>query len=476
MTRLSVMLLITTLLLEVLCTTQLHAQEINALEFPAYKAVIGRTGFYPEKFVLRPEIRAYLNSYDAFLNALLTGTQDSFENFELTADESLEQIASDQTPLHLFLQNEIGLQRAFVKLKYGQELASLWQMRQSYRTAKENITLYPDYKPFQKTWGLLQILVGAIPDNYQWVPKLFGFTGSIQRGQELLRQIPRSHWLYGESQAILQLTSSYLLEDSKHAVSEFAGLIEQGWDSPMFSYLYMTLLLRNHQAAESIKHFNERESHLPLSYYLAGNAYLQAGNYEKATHLFKRFEGQYTGEDFRKDTTYKLFLSAYLSDEKSEAAFYFKQINIIGGISTESDRYAAKAYTNGYPNPAIMRIRLATDGGFYDQAEKLIGNTSIENFQSREEQVELIYRKARLYHFTNEPEKAINAYLQTIELQGSEHWYFAPNSCLQLGYIYLSRNELALAQEYFRKTFDYRAYEYKKGIDRKAHSALVTYF
>ncbi|MCA6073299.1 tetratricopeptide repeat protein [Fulvivirga sedimenti] len=476
MVRESLILIFLNLLLAVLLPCQLPAQEISPSEFLAYKAVIGRSGYDRGSYNLRPEIEAYLESYDAFLHALLTGTPTSHEKFEVIAEQSANRIGEDQLPLHLFLQNEIGLQRAFVKLKFGQELASLWQMRQSYRIARENITLYPDYIPFQRTWGLLQILVGAIPDNYQWVPRIFGFTGSIHDGQELLQKVPGDHWLYGESQVILQLTSSYLLEDSKHAVQDFRKLINSGWDSPMFSYLYMTVLIRNHQAAEAIQHFNDHRPHIPLAYYLAGNAYLQAGEYAMATKIFKQFEGEYAGEDFRKDTKYKLFLSSYLSGNKTLAAEYFSQISIIGSISTESDRYAAKAVESGYPNATIMRIRLATDGGFYRKAEELVTQSPLEDFKTKEEQVELIYRKARLYHFTNKPDKAIQAYLQTIEMQDKENWYFAPNSCLQLGYLYLDKNERSLAQEYFRKTFDYRAYEYKKGIDRKAHSALVTYF
>ena len=123
-----------------------------------------------------------------------------------------------------------------------------------------------------------------------------------------------------------------------------------------------------------------------------------------------------------------------------------------------------------------MKIRLATDGGLYDEAMKLASELSEDDFDVKEDRVEFIYRMARLYHFTQDQEHAEEAYLRTIELQDRDRLYFAPNSCLQLGYIYLDQKRRKEAQEYFRKTFDYRGYEYKKGIDRKTHSALVTYF
>ncbi len=80
--------------------------------------------------------------------------------------------------------------------------------------------------------------------------------------------------------------------------------------------------------------------------------------------------------------------------------------------------------------------------------------------------------KARLAHKMGDLEQARLLYIKTIEKAESNHWYFAPNSCLQLGYIYLKLNETEKAKFFFKKTTEYKRHEYKNSIDNKAKIAL----
>jgi hypothetical protein len=87
--------------------------------------------------------------------------------------------------------------------------------------------------------------------------------------------------------------------------------------------------------------------------------------------------------------------------------------------------------------------------------------------------VEYIYRKARLEHKVGNIAGARTFYAETINLNGQAIWYFAPNSCLQLGYIARAENDLARAEEYFVRALSYKKHEYKNSIDTKAKAALA---
>jgi tetratricopeptide (TPR) repeat protein len=91
---------------------------------------------------------------------------------------------------------------------------------------------------------------------------------------------------------------------------------------------------------------------------------------------------------------------------------------------------------------------------------------------AKKDQAEYYYRKARLAHKQNKPE-AVQLYQETIVMTGQDNWYFAPNACLQLGYIYQSQNKVKEAEEYFQRALAYRRHEYKNSIDSKARSALA---
>jgi uncharacterized protein (DUF2225 family) len=69
-------------------------------------------------------------------------------------------------------------------------------------------------------------------------------------------------------------------------------------------------------------------------------------------------------------------------------------------------------------------------------------------------------------------ERAIMMYNKTIEASLKTNDYFAPNSCLQLGYIYRNLEQNDKARVYFKKVFDYSHYEYKETIESKAKAGL----
>jgi tetratricopeptide (TPR) repeat protein len=92
---------------------------------------------------------------------------------------------------------------------------------------------------------------------------------------------------------------------------------------------------------------------------------------------------------------------------------------------------------------------------------------------STKDEVEFPYRKARLFHKSEEIPDAIRFYKETIFLQGDNYWYFAPNACLQLGYIFQEQSNSPQARQYFEKALSYKKHEYKNSIDSKAKSALA---
>jgi hypothetical protein len=57
-------------------------------------------------------------------------------------------------------------------------------------------------------------------------------------------------------------------------------------------------------------------------------------------------------------------------------------------------------------------------------------------------------------------------------MAGDHNWYFAPNACLQIGYILQASNKDAEAKSYFQLALKYKRHEYKNSIDSKAKSAL----
>src|SRR5690606_12438361 len=102
--------------------------------------------------------------------------------------------------------------------------------------------------------------------------------------------------------------------------------------------------------------------------------------------------------NFVKDSYYKLFLSKWLSGDDQQAKLYFELAKKKGTTSAEADKYAARQVAiNVWPERTIMKIRLATDGGYYTRAEARVNARTEVDYQTLQDQVEFVYRKARMY-------------------------------------------------------------------------------
>ena len=152
---------------------------------------------------------------------------------------------------------------------------------------------------------------------------------------------------------------------------------------------------------------------------------------------------------------------------------FFKEARTRGRATTEADKSAARSLADkDLPNIKLSKVRYLTDGGYYEEAEKILAGIAGRDLPINRDRVEYYYRKARLAHKKGSPD-AERFYLETVRMTGQENWYFAPNACLQLGYIYFSQNKIKEAEEYFRRALAYRRHEYKNSIDSKARSALA---
>ena len=172
--------------------------------------------------------------------------------------------------------------------------------------------------------------------------------------------------------------------------------------------------------------------------------------------------------------TIKLGLCYWLNGNTNDAAEIFKQAKSRGKEASEADKYAARSLAETeLPHINLTKARYAIDGGYYEQAQQILESLEPQDIPTKRDQVEYFYRKARLSHKLNDVDTAKSFYLRSIELSGDEEWYYAPNACLQLGYIFWSENDNTLARSYFNKAMSYNKHEYKNSIDSKAKSAIA---
>ena len=466
--------------------------EFNPTMQKAYSEII-KTKLNVGKAVLENDktnngIKVYLKSYADLIQLLITEDRNHYEQFIDNQVSRLEYIEKldKKSPYNRFLQAEIRLHTAFVKLKFGHEVKGSWEIIKAYKLLEANTKEFPDFLPNQKSLGLLHVLIGSTPENYQWVANLMGLKGNVKQGiVELQNVIQKDPIFNDEAQLMEYLIYAYILKFTPKKLVAFQEFIQQHPDNQLFIFFGITTLMKEGRSEAALiilenRKMDKNQLYFPFLEYLKAEIYLQKGQYQMASKIYQSFLLKYQGFNFLKDTYYKLFICYWLNNEEVKGVTFLDKVKSVGENIVESDKAATKFSENFLSKKSIkpiaqkvlMKARLAFDGGYYDKALEFLSTYSEDSFDQASDRAEFNYRKGRIFHKLNNFPQAVAHFERTIVLSEQQNWSFGASAALQLGYIFLINHEKIRAKSYFEKAISYKKHEYKNSVDNKARAAI----
>jgi tetratricopeptide (TPR) repeat protein len=434
------------------------------------------------KLIPHPETpqEHYVVSLAESLELLVTEDIEKYRRYEHHFEKRATRKLKKSDPHELFMEAETHLQWAFVYLKFGHEFDAALNFRHAYNITMDVRERFPDYKAILKTDGLLEVIIGSIPEKYNWVLGVMNMQGTIKIGLEEFEGIKTSdHALAFEAGLLHAFTQGFLLQNVEVALDELSQLQETDPTNRLAMFLGANLHLKNNSSEKALallQKIEKQTTGLPMYYteYLKGEIYLHKGEYTKGIASFRQFLEHYKGENYVKDSHYKMGLCYLLNGDKKVAEATFEIVKRAGKETTEPDRYAARSVSDAvFTNTDLIKVRYMTDGGYYREAQKVLEQIDRGKLVLDRDQTEYMYRKARLAHHLGEITTAKDEYQKTIFATGQEDWYFAPNACLQMGYISRDENDFVSARGWFQRALTFKKHEYKNSIDSKARSALA---
>lgn len=413
----------------------------------------------------------YVATLTEVLELLLTEDPDLFAPYEQKFEDRL--FKNPKTNDEKFLLAEMNLHWAFVYLKFGHELDAASHFRDAYKIAMECRRKAPNYLPIRKTTGMLEVMVGAVPEKYNWIMDLFGIHGSIENGLSDLKLIGTSQApVAGEARLIKSLIEGYVLQEASRAADDLQHNLQTDTSNSL-ALGAASLYIKSAQSEKAIDLLYSVRESTPLTHYFLGEVLLHKGEYEKAIESYQEYISNYKGSNNLKDAWFKTGICYWLMRKTVMADSVFAIAKEKGNDIVEADRSAARTMAaETLPNIVLTKARYFTDGGYYDQARTTLTKISDGDLTSKRDKVEYYYRRARLEHGTKHFDAAKIFYQQVIDMAGSDPWYYAPNACLQMGYLFIDEKNETRSKEYFRKALSYKNHEYKNSIDSKAKTAL----
>ncbi len=459
----------------------LEAQQyIKVLKLDKARAILEREHAINPNNVAVNYLEDYIDYYYLITNQQL----DELHRLEKNRDLRLARIkkSDPNSPYYLYTQAEINLHWAFSRVFNQEYVSAALEFRSAYQLLENNKKKYPLFKPNDKSLGMLKAVLGSIPENYKWILSVIGMRGNLSEGlkeiKEYLDQKEFPHEQLIEKQSAEFYYTFLLLNfGEKQDCWKFCESVTEDYSTNLLSaYLRAFVGVKcahNDDALITCAHRPHGNEYTPfyMMDFLTGQAKLNKLEKDADVYL-KKFVSFYKGQNLVKDAYKRLSWFYLLEGDTIKFTIYQGLSRKYGAANSDEDKNAQRESEAGiYPDIILLKARLLFDGGYYAKAEETIKSHST-NFKSHYQQIEYYYRYARIMQESNKISKAIEWYNQTIKVAGNNNLYFAPNSCLQLGFIYEKLGFKELAKFHFEKVLTYKNYDYKSSVTQKAKAAL----
>jgi len=191
-------------------------------------------------------------------------------------------------------------------------------------------------------------------------------------------------------------------------------------------------------------------------------------------HVYlEKFVNNFRGKFYLKQALQRLSWYYYIHGNMDAANKYRAMILSRGSTDIDEDKQALKEAKSGkWPNATLLKARLLSDGGLFNEALKQLQNKRAADFALIEERLEYAYRLGRIYDEMGMDDKAIQMYDATVKAGANRTEYFAARAALQMGYIYEKRNDKAKALQCFQTCLDMQGHDYKNSLDQRAKAGI----
>jgi hypothetical protein len=437
-------------------------------------------------------IPVYLENYTDFLKVFIGEDPAVYEKFRQTYKTRLilQENGNKESPWFRYCIGNMRIQLAICKIKFGEYNTAAIEISRAYSDLKENEKLNPGFLPQNSGLGLIHVLAGIIPEKYAWILKILGLEGNVSAGLTELSLLA-GYSGNNETFQLLRLESLFYLafldatlgKDAKNALlilRKYEGQKNSfpGPGNPLIAFVRASILSRSgmtDEAIENLQKVHPEEGDFPFCYldYLTGLNKLNRLDPD-ADLYFIRYIKNFRGRNYIKSAYQKLAWTFLLKGNEAKYREYIGKITARGALLIDSDIQAnSEAKSGSWPNPLLLKARLLSDGGYTDQALRMLQDPDAKSdLKTPKELIEYDYRLGRLCQQAEKYREALDYFGITIREGRGQPWYFAANAALQSGLIHEHNKDYADAERYFRLCLSMKNSEYKNSLDQKARLGL----
>lgn len=457
-------------------------QQISSLKLNAGQQLVNQARKENPDNLIPEILDSYIDFYILFFNEDPADYKGRMPHFS----ERLSILANgpESSPFYNFCRTIVYMQKACVEIKFGKQWAAGWDFRKAFSLVKGNKKEFPSFELNNMVYGPMQVVAGTIPDGYKWLTNLFGIKGSIKDGINQLQQFLASNdplvKVFANEVSLYYCYILFYIQNNPEAA--FNYMVNKKLDivnNHLLAYMATNLAINDKRtdfANSLMLKRNPSSEYLPTPVWDLEMGYTKLHQLETAdaAKAFESFLQRFKGKFYVKDASEKLSWAYYLQGDANGAENARQRLLKTGSLITDADKQAQKnAKAAGWPNTLLLRTRLLSDGGYNNEALKLLAGKSTNDFSMPEDKLEFTYRAGRIYDDLGRAEEAIKMYQLTIKIGEARTEYYAARAALQIGLLYEKQGNKDQALLYFKKCLDMEDHDYKDSLDQKAKAGIA---
>ncbi|WP_316816769.1 tetratricopeptide repeat protein [Pedobacter nyackensis] len=426
-----------------------------------------------------------LENYVDFFQLLTTDSKADFDRLKGNKSKRLDQIEDDKekSPYSLYAQAEINLQWALIRGRFGEQINAAMEIKKANAYLRENAKKYPAFQLNFKGLGLISAVLGSLPDGFmKSTLSTFGIKGDVKSGlammQRLAAGLPSS--VYEPFYEEVVFYYSFVLVDVAHSENAYAETMKyvgRVSDSSLLkSYLKSYVSAKKGHTEEAIitlanRPVGQQYQSFPYLDYLMGIARLNKLDLTASTY-FNKFLQTSKGVSYVKDTYLHLGWMELISGDRVGYDQYSAKVKGSGYAINERDKQAMNEVADGAPNIGLLKARLLFDGGYYAKSLEVLSGIKEGDLKLVKDRVEYFYRLGRNNDQLGKSDEALENYQKAVTYGKSLKAYFAANSALFMGKIYMKKRSYAQAKSCFNTAINMKGHQYENSIESEARDSL----
>lgn len=382
------------------------------------------------------------------------------------------------TPEYYLYLGEMSLGMAGLEAKFKHNWGAAGHGIDGLSAFQKGQELFPSYKPMAAGMGILNVAVGSVPEDYQFITNMMGYRGDIQRGMQYLRSAiesskDRQYAHLRDKHAFLYgIIAEQLFPDEVSSVSELNSSPD---NSPLLAFIESNLLKSKGENDEMIALLEKVTAQtefypFPYLWYQLGRAKLARGD-EDANRVLERFISINKGGNYVKSTNRYLHWYYRLRGDAAKANQYKNLVISQGETAVGADLQALREIERGEVPINLLKARLEFDHGRPLEALALLRSVDVESL-SPQHLIDYHYRVGRANQELGRNSSAIRSFQSARSIdRGDETTFEQVNATLQLA-ILTEDNDRMLSTQMYRAVLDYDDYPWRHTTQQKAKAGL----